>query len=662
MQSSVDTRVAQITRVEGRWLSSGPFMLVADVGSDGRGAARGRLHILLELLVDHPDRSAMAREILALIRDTYYDANGTLTMGLRRAVEAANWALFQYNLRLPPLQRQYGGVTLVVLSDTDLYIAQAGPSLVYVVQADDLQQYPSDSPWLSDDTPDPDELVDWNPLGRQRAVRVDLYHVEVEPGDRIALTSPLVARLVSGGDLRALLDSEPETAVLYLARLAGQADLSAIVVEILGERTSEQPLLYAPAPRPAPSWSPRPPSGPPGPFYGDEVRDMAGRVWTAGSTGAQDFLRRLLPSPSDTPPDVAPPPRPTPRPTPVSPSAYAGPPPAHGQGRAVPHSIPRATRATPGRAQAETPFYSRERNADYGAYSGGRRPRDMGGPAPARPVWGRFQPRLAWLMFPASVLLVLLAVSLLLQWNRGQADTSEVKTLSAEAAQYRAMMEQDRQFKLLFDQTQQRATGGQPAAARPANDARAPNGLALSITPGPLAPADPNALVAGVVTFTIQGEGPFFAYASPYILDHFTQTDLHLHWLNGKYVFYIGPTPPEPGTPTPFPTATLVPSGLSSARVPTPNPAALTLPNQPYSRLRNLGAIPFSEVALAPQPPSDYRDIQDVKDGHVYVIFTPDGVFAKFQVVASDLPYPRDRPGRLLLKWIYQPSKQRQFR
>ena len=656
MQSAVDTKVAQITRVEGRWLSNGPFVLVTDVGGDGRGASRGRLHILLELLVDHPDRSGMAKDILALIRDTYYNATGTLTMGLRRAVEAANWALFQYNLRLPPVQRQYGGATLVVLSDTDLYIAQAGPSLVYVVQADDLQQYPTDSPWLSDDTPDPDDLVDWNPLGRQRAVRVDLYHVEVEPGDRVALTSPLVARLVAGSDLRTLLDADPDAAVLYLARLAGQADLSAIVVEILGERTVEQALLYAPTTRSAPSWTAWPPPGGPAPLYGDEMRDMAGRVWAAGSAGAQDFLRRLLPSPSDTPPNVGP----LPRATPVPPRAE--PPPRRAsasQSRSIPHSPPRATRSSARRADAEIPFYGRGQSSVYAASAGPREPGvPLRGGRPSR----RFQPRLAWLMFPASVLLVLLAVSLFLQWNRGQATTSEVKTLSAEAAQYQAMMDQDRQFKLLFDQTQQRAAGA-PAPTRFANSApKAGNGLALSITPAPLAPADPNALVAGVVTFTIQGDGPFFAYASPYILDHFTQTDLHLHWLNGKYVFYIGPTPPEPGTPTPFPTATLVPTGLSSARVPTPNPTALTLPNQPYSRLRNLGAIPFSDVALAPQPPSDYRDIQDVKDGHVYVIFTPDGVFAKFQVVASDLPYPRDRPGRLLLKWIYQPSKQRQFR
>ena len=38
MQSAVDTKVAQITRVEGRWLSNGPFVLVTDVGGDGRGA------------------------------------------------------------------------------------------------------------------------------------------------------------------------------------------------------------------------------------------------------------------------------------------------------------------------------------------------------------------------------------------------------------------------------------------------------------------------------------------------------------------------------------------------------------------------------------------------------------------------------------------------
>ncbi|MCW5853260.1 MAG: hypothetical protein KIT87_24540 [Anaerolineae bacterium] len=655
MQSAVDTRVAQITRVEGRWLNHGPFVLVTDVGGDGRGASRGRLHILLELLVDHPDRSAMAQDILALIRDTYYNATGTLTMGLRRAVEAANWALFQYNLRLLPVQRQYGGATLVVLSDTDLYIAQAGPSLVYIVQADDLQQYPTDSPWLSDDTPDPDDLVDWNPLGRQRAVRVDLYHVEVQPGDRVALTSPLVARLMEGDGLRTLLDAGPEAAVLYLARLAGQANLSAIVVEILGQRSGEQALLYAPTTRSAPPWTSWPQPVGPAPLDGDEMRDMAGRVWAASSAGAQDFLRRLLPSPSDTPPSAAPPPR-------ARPAAPRAEPPRRRasatQSQSIPHTPPRGARPSARHVEVEVPFYSRGQGSVYAAA-----PPDPGIPLRGGRPSRRFQPRLAWLMFPASVLVVLLAVSLLLQWNRGQAATPEVKTLSAEAAQYNAMMEQDRQFKLLYEQTQQRATGAQPGPTRLANgDPKPARGLTLSITPAALAPVDPDALVAGVVTFTIQGDGPFFAYASPYILDHFTQTDLHLHWLNGKYVFYIGPTPPEPGTPTPFPTATLVPSGLSSARVPTPNPTALTSPNQPYSRLRNLGAIPFSDVALAPQPPSDYRDIQDVKDGHVYVIFTPDGVFAKFQVVASDLPYPRDRPGRLLLKWVYQPSKQRQFR
>ncbi|MBC7251252.1 MAG: hypothetical protein H5T62_13310 [Anaerolineae bacterium] len=208
---------------------------------------QGRLFVIIELTGDELGRDALAEDLVQLLGKTYYNTPGSITAGLRAALRAVNSQLLRENRGLSPLEGRLAGVSCAVLRGSDLYIAQAGPALVYVSQRGEVLTFPDSPPptdWLSEGPA--------APLGRQRAVNVRFFHCTLQPGDAVVLAQAPWARKVTPQQVSAAVSyTDLPQAMANLQSLIGQDyETTAMLLEITG--TLEQAPQPRPRPRPQP--------------------------------------------------------------------------------------------------------------------------------------------------------------------------------------------------------------------------------------------------------------------------------------------------------------------------------------------------------------------------------------------------------------------------
>jgi len=195
-----------------------------------RGRSRGNLYILMELSGALTEHDAIAKQVLQVMRQTYYGQRGSVTAGLRQAVYQANETLLEENRNSLPGEQRAAGVSCVVLRGDDLFIAQAGPGLIYLLHQGQESRYPDKSPWLDGFPPEDADAV---PLGQRHELNVDLYHSQIGPGDTILLGSSGLARDIAPAAWPRILAKTPVSAMLQdLRRQGGGFELSALAVRL----------------------------------------------------------------------------------------------------------------------------------------------------------------------------------------------------------------------------------------------------------------------------------------------------------------------------------------------------------------------------------------------------------------------------------------------
>ncbi|MDY7041412.1 MAG: hypothetical protein SVX38_11165, partial [Chloroflexota bacterium] len=192
---------------------------------------RGRLFVAVELTGDELGRDVLYEDLVNLVGNTYYEATGSVTAGLRSALHAVNARLLRENRGLSRGEGRLAGVSCAVLRGEGLYVAQAGPALVHIVRRGQVLTFP--------DSPSP---LDWlaegpgAPLGRQRVADVRFFHHTVQPGDVILLTQPTWARQIDPRQIaEAVVSVGVDQAIGNLQALAGQEHAAALIVEIARE-------------------------------------------------------------------------------------------------------------------------------------------------------------------------------------------------------------------------------------------------------------------------------------------------------------------------------------------------------------------------------------------------------------------------------------------
>ncbi len=197
------------------------------------GREKSNLYVMLELEGQPPGRDEISRQLVEIIDKEYSHTPGSITSKLRQAIKRANLFLFEANRQAPRDERRSGGVTCVVLKESDVYIGQAGPALAYVAHKGELSRYPKTSPWL--DSAYLKFKEGYLPsLGLRHDVTVELFRCQVQPGDVILLATTPLARLAKRTKVaEAVVYQGVEAALKNLRGLASGQDLSVLVIEVV---------------------------------------------------------------------------------------------------------------------------------------------------------------------------------------------------------------------------------------------------------------------------------------------------------------------------------------------------------------------------------------------------------------------------------------------
>ncbi|MCS7287650.1 MAG: hypothetical protein NZ699_00810 [Roseiflexus sp.] len=179
-------------------------------------ARKGQLHIVVEADQDVSRGRDACSLVLRTIRRVFYeDPSFSVTSSLRKAILAANRALYQQNFNAPPQKRAVVGLTCAVIKDRDLFIAQVAPAQAYVMAEGRLRALPANAEWGGTAIPFRSRA-----LGASLSIEPDLYRAVLRPGDGILICTSNLSDLLSREEVTRLLRAaEPEDAVASITEL-----------------------------------------------------------------------------------------------------------------------------------------------------------------------------------------------------------------------------------------------------------------------------------------------------------------------------------------------------------------------------------------------------------------------------------------------------------
>jgi hypothetical protein len=156
--------------------------------------------------------------MLSAAQAAFYEASGGQSAALIRAIRAAHAVLARANEALPEADWR-AGMSAAAMQGDDLIIAQAGPALIMMGHPKTIDQYPAQAGPVG------------SALGGPERPEVELYRTTVEPGGMLMLAQSDWLTSVPPEALAAVAAAEnPRLASDYLAQLAGEAELSALLV------------------------------------------------------------------------------------------------------------------------------------------------------------------------------------------------------------------------------------------------------------------------------------------------------------------------------------------------------------------------------------------------------------------------------------------------
>ncbi len=239
---------AQLSIVDGAWQEAPDNVAVVEQ------PGRGTLYLVCEVAGEPDGRDALARDLIETARREYTASRGSVALALTQALRAANDSFYNFNAGSPREARRIAGLTLAVLRENELFIAQGGPGLTCLIRGFTLQRYPEQSPWF-----EPEELVGEFPtpgavpLGLRHDYVPDVFHTTLVPGDIVLLATRSLAHLLTDEEL---LDTvarrHPDEIVESLEDIAGSTDLSAIALQLPSDELAPMPAPSEDEPEPEP--------------------------------------------------------------------------------------------------------------------------------------------------------------------------------------------------------------------------------------------------------------------------------------------------------------------------------------------------------------------------------------------------------------------------
>ena len=170
-------------------------------------ARKGELFVVVESRQDSQRQKQPIQLVMRTLRKLYYENSSfSVQSALRRAIIAANRALYEYNMTQEASRRVQLGMTCVVVKGVDLYIAQIAPSQLYVLSEGIVRAIPSSALWRTVHH----AVVPVNAgslMGGSLTVEPEFFRAVWTPGETLILTT---------SSLNPVLDRETVSHILRL--------------------------------------------------------------------------------------------------------------------------------------------------------------------------------------------------------------------------------------------------------------------------------------------------------------------------------------------------------------------------------------------------------------------------------------------------------------
>ena len=207
---------------------------------------KGSLYLLAQVTGADPGLGRAARDALAAIQhEYYYDLTGGVPVALGRALRVANRRLYHDRERLGiPAQARIGIVALVIL-EREGHLVRLGAPTAVLVRDGRMYEVPPQAPATARD-PRPRARDVATSAGEALHVEPYAWHGPLAAGDRVALVSRQLARVIGADELkRTLLGQRPTEAVEHLERLFASRG-AAGSDGVLALEIVERPVTHAP--------------------------------------------------------------------------------------------------------------------------------------------------------------------------------------------------------------------------------------------------------------------------------------------------------------------------------------------------------------------------------------------------------------------------------
>ncbi|NLX35739.1 MAG: hypothetical protein GXY68_03510 [Chloroflexi bacterium] len=194
--------------------------------------AAGQLCYLLQSADARPLVADLCQRVTKAFREAYAADDGAPAVALRAGLLAANEALFDHNVRADADARLLMGMACVLVQGQTIYMGRLGPACAWVLEGDELVQFPEHSLWhelgeaLLDISQEP-------PLGLRIDIEPELAQQRVAPGARVVLITQDLRRRLQPTALRRLLDEDDEALRAELLAAAQGRDLGMVVAPVV---------------------------------------------------------------------------------------------------------------------------------------------------------------------------------------------------------------------------------------------------------------------------------------------------------------------------------------------------------------------------------------------------------------------------------------------
>ncbi len=199
----------------------------------------GRLYVMVEVSAPMAEWDNVSRELVARVIDTFAVSQLTDSQALNEAAIDINNYLIAHNDILPQNKLIWAGVNALFIRDNQLFLAQAGPALTYIIREQLVTRYPPSNPKQMP-----------IPLGEQHDLPCRLGELELQPNDMIVLTASHLPFRVSEQVVHDAMQHDTlDEIMVNLVSIAGNEDFSALAVQY--EPTPEManrstPVVIAP--------------------------------------------------------------------------------------------------------------------------------------------------------------------------------------------------------------------------------------------------------------------------------------------------------------------------------------------------------------------------------------------------------------------------------